>query len=107
MLTKAQRHYPSDLTNAQWKSIRHLLPPSKARGRPRSVKLRCIIDAIFFVSRTGAAWRYLPSDFPAWQTVYSYFRRWVKLGIWHHFYDVIMRRVRRAAGRQSIPSLVI
>ena len=107
MLVKTQRHYPSDLTDAQWKSIRHLLPPAKSRGRPRSTNLRRLIDAIFFVSRTGVAWRYLPSDFPPWQTVYSYFRRWVRQGIWHHLYDVIVHRVRRAAGRQSNPTLVI
>ena len=69
------RGYPSDLTDAQWQVIAAYLPPEVPgrRGRPRIWPLRRITEAILYVDRTGCAWRYLPSDFPPWRTVYGYF----------------------------------
>ena len=62
--------YPSDLSDAEWAQLAPLLPPAKLRGRPRSVDLRRIVNALFFVLRTGCAWRYLPREYGPWQTVY-------------------------------------
>src|SRR5215470_7400050 len=61
--------YPSDLTDAEWACIQRYLPALSTRGRPRTHPLRRILDAIFYVVRSGCAWRYLPSNFPPWQTV--------------------------------------
>ena len=72
------RGYPSDLTDAQWQVIAPHLPayvPGR-RGRPRVWPLRRIIEAILYVDRAGCAWRYLPSDYPPWGTVYGYFAAW-------------------------------
>ena len=72
------RGYPSDLTDAQWQVIAAHLPAEQPgrRDRPRIWPVRLIIEAILYVDRTGCAWRYLPADFPPWQTVYGYFAAW-------------------------------
>lgn len=68
--------YPSDLTDAQWALIQPLLPPAKPGGRPRKTNLRDVLDAIFYILRTGCQWRYLPKDFPPKSTVWNYFNQW-------------------------------
>jgi len=67
--------YPSDLTDAEWACVQRHLPPLSVRGRPRTHSLRRILDAIFYLVRSGCAGRYLPSNFPPWQTVFYHFRR--------------------------------
>src|SRR6266567_8476202 len=62
--------YPSNLSDAEWKSLQRYLPPASRRGRPPTHSLRSIFDAIFYVLRTGCPWRYLPANFPPWQTVF-------------------------------------
>ena len=61
--------YPCDLTDAEWASLAPLLPAPARRGRPRRWALRLLVNAIFYVLRTGCAWRYLPREYPPWQTV--------------------------------------
>jgi putative transposase len=67
--------YPSDLIDAEWECVQRYLPAPSRRGRPRTHPLRRILDAIFYVLRTGCQWRYLPTNFPPWQTVFYHFRR--------------------------------
>lgn len=68
--------YPTDLTDAQWELIQPLLPQVKPGGRPRSVNLRSVVNALFYILMEGIAWRLLPQEFPKWKTVYHYFRQW-------------------------------
>ena len=68
------QHYPSDLTDEQWALVEPLIPVYPG-GRPRTTSMRDVLDAIFYLLRTGCPWRYLPRDFPPWQTVYYHFRR--------------------------------
>jgi putative transposase len=68
-------NYPSDLSDAEWACLQRHFPAAPSRGRPRTHSLRDILDAIFYVLRTGCAWRYLPCNFPPWQTVFYHFRR--------------------------------
>ncbi len=63
--------YPSDLTDDQWSLLEALLPPAKLGGRPRSVDLRQVINAILYVLVGGCPWSYLPHDYPKYKTVYS------------------------------------
>jgi putative transposase len=55
--------YPTDITDDQWELLQTLLPPAKANGRPRITDLRLVINAIFYILVSGAAWRMLPHDF--------------------------------------------
>jgi putative transposase len=99
--------YPNDLTDAQWKRIAPLIPPARPGGRPRTVNIREIVNAICYLSRTGCAWRLLPHDFPPWGTVHYYFRRWRLDGTWERIHDALRMVVRRAAGREVSPSAAI
>jgi transposase len=87
--------------------IEPLLPAPKPIGKNREVNLREVVNAIFYRADNGIKWRVLPCDFPAWQTVYGYYRVWVKLGVWEQVNGILVQRVREADGRESQPSLVI
>jgi transposase len=103
----ALKEYTSDLTDAEWAKIEPLLPPEKPVGRDREVDLREVLNAIHYRADNGVKWRNLPSDFPAWQTVYSYFRSWVRLGVWEDINRALIEDVRQAVGRDAEPSLTI
>lgn len=102
-MSTQRRSYPTDLTDAEWAILAPLVPPPKTGGRPARER-REIVDAIGYVIRTGCAWRYLPHDFPPWQTVYHYFRLWRLDGTWESIHDVLREQTRQAAGRTARPS---
>jgi len=99
--------YPSDLTDEQWAILEPLIPPAKPGGRPRSVDMREVINAIFYVDRTGCQWRALPHDFPPWSTVWSYFRTFRNDGTWERIHTTLRERVRVKQGREPTPSAAI
>lgn len=99
--------YASDLTDEEWQQIESLLPPEKPIGNHRTVDLRAVVNAIFYRADNGVKWRALPSEFPAWQTVYGYFRLWVRLEIWEQINLALVREVRLAEQRNAQPSLTI
>ena len=106
----SRKPYPTDLNDVQWLILEPLLMTvlkQSKRGRPRQVELREIVNAIFYVLRTGCAWRLLPHDFPAWQTVYGYFRRWRDSGLWEQLNDALREAVRTEAERETEPSAAI
>lgn len=70
------QHYPSDLTDEQWALVEPLIPVYPG-GRPRITSMRDVLDAIFYLLRTGCQWKYLPKDFPPKSTVWGYFDEWV------------------------------
>jgi putative transposase len=106
-LVPASCLYPCDLTDAEWAHLAPLLPEPARRGRPRRWALRLLVNAIFYVLRTGCAWRYLPREYPPWQTVYTTFRRWHLQGVWPRAHEALRRSVRRQAGRDPEPSAAI
>ncbi len=99
--------YPSDLTDAQWALIQPLLPKPHQRGRRRSLDYRRVLDAIFYLQRTGCQWRQLPHDFPPWGTVASYFCRWRQDGLWLRIHHTLHAAVRRQAGKKPTPTAAI
>lgn len=99
--------YPSDLTDREWQYIKALIPAAKPGGRNRATDMRLTFNAIFYVTRTGCAWRYLPRDYPPWQTVYGYFRTWRTQGIWQRLHDRLRRLVRKQEGREPQPTAAI
>jgi putative transposase len=74
--------YSTDLTDAAWALIAPLVPAARTGGRPRTTDIRGVLNAIFYLLRTGCQWRLLPREFPAWGTVYHYFRTWKDAGVW-------------------------
>jgi transposase len=99
--------YSSDLSDAQWACIAPLIPAPKPGGRPRSVDMREILNALWYVVRSGCAWRLMPHDLPHWRTVYGYFRGFRAAGVWTRIHDVLRERLRRKDGRKPTPSAAI
>jgi putative transposase len=96
--------YPSDLTDQEWALIDPYVPKAKVRRRPEKYPKREILNGIFYVLRSGCAWRLLPHDFPSWESVYHYFRQWRKDGTWQLMHDLLRGDIRVAAGRRRQPS---
>ena len=102
------RHvYPTDMTDAQWETIAPLIPPAKPGGRPRRVDMRAVSNGIFYIVRTGCAWRMLPKEYPPWETVYYYFARFKKDGTWQKIHDALRRPARVQSGRDPEPTAAI
>jgi putative transposase len=100
--------YPSDLTDDQWQLIRPLLPARKTKvGAPVTVARRRLLDAIFYLLRTGCQWRQLPHDFPPWGTVASQFHRWRTSGTWEQLHHALHNQVRQQQGKKPRPTAAI
>ncbi len=99
--------YPSNLTQAQFELLNDLIPEPKPGGRPREVNMWEILNAIFYVLVEGVQWRALPGDFPAWQTVYTYFREWRQDGTWLQIHDRLREWTRIEQERHRRPSEAI
>jgi putative transposase len=99
--------YPSDLSDAEWEVLEPLIPKAKPGGRPRTTNMRAVLNAIFYVLRSGCAWRMLPHDFPSWKTVYHYFRQWRIDGVWEQINEALRIQLRKADGREAEPSAAI
>jgi putative transposase len=87
--------YPSDTTDDQWRLIEAAIPPQRGSGRPRKTDLRRVVDAIFYISRSGCQYRMLPRDFPPWNTVYYYFAKWKQDGTLQAIHDALREKVRQ------------
>lgn len=97
------RRYPSDLTDEQWALVEPLIPVYPG-GRPRATSMREVLNAIFYIVRTGCQWRFLPKDFPPKSTVWGYFNEWRHNGTLEAIHDALRAEVRRYEGRASTPS---
>jgi putative transposase len=101
------RFYDTDLTDAAWAWVAPVLPAARPGGRPRTTNLRAVLNAIFYLLRTGCQSRLLPREFPPCGTVYHYFQAWQDSGVWVHLHRVLYEQARRDAGRAACPSVVI
>jgi transposase len=99
--------YPSDLTGAEWALIAPLIPPVRRGGRKRSVDVREVLDAIFYVLATGCQWKALPKDLPPKSTAHFYFMLWDWDGTLERIHEALYVAVREAAGRAASPSAAI
>jgi transposase len=99
-----QRRYPSDLNEGQWTLVEPLLPAPNRCGRPAKHTRRSIVDGIRYVVRTGCAWRYLPADFPPWQTVYWHFKQWERDKVTDTMLAALREQLRVQQGRNRQPS---
>jgi putative transposase len=99
-----RKPYRSDLTDAQWELIKDLFPARKPVGRPRTVDLREVVNALMYQARTGCQWEYLPHDLLPKSTVWDYFVAWQKDGSWQRIVDALRGEIRKGAGREEAPS---
>jgi putative transposase len=99
-----RKRYPTDLSDEEWSCIEPHLPAPSAPGRPRLHTLREILDAVFYILRSGCAWRLLPHDFPPWKTIHHYFRIWRIDGTWERIHAALRKRVRVRMNRDPEPS---
>ncbi len=107
MAAVSRKSYPTDLTDEQWGCLDPLLPKPKSGtpkgGHPVTVDRREVVNAIFYHLRAGGAWRMIPHDFPAWQTVYGLFRDWRLAGVWEKVHATIREDIRIEAGAPPTP----
>lgn len=102
----ARKAYPTDVSDFEWDLIKSMIPAERQRkrGKKREVDMREVVNAIFYILRAGCSWRMMPHDFPAWQTVYSYFHRWQRKGIWQKINSRLRSQLRELEGRHPEPS---
>jgi transposase len=99
--------YPSDMTDVEWSLIEPLIPPGRRPGRHRSVDLREILNAIFYLLSTGCQWRALPKDLPPRSTVNEYFKLWEWDGTLERIHHALFVEVRELAGKEASPTAAI
>jgi putative transposase len=102
-----RKPYPTDVSDAQWSHLRSYLPTPNAQGRPRTHSLRVVLDAIFYVVKSGCHWRFLPHDFPPWSTVYYHFRRFRLSGLWSLILKALRAAERKRVGKDPQPTAAI
>lgn len=101
------RSYPSDLSDEEWAILEPLIPPARQGGRPRTVNMREIVNAILSLLKSGCQWRMLPREFPPWPTVWTSFRAWRKNGDWERIQARLREAERVRQGRDPTPSAAI
>ena len=97
--------YPSDLTDAQWETVKSLVPAPKPGGRPAKYSRREVLNALRYLERTGCQWRALPHDLPPWKLVYWYFMAWRASGLLDRIHDGVPLRPLPASGGMAHWSL--
>ena len=97
-----RKPYPTDLSDDEWAYIEPHLPAPKGHGRPRTHSLREILNAIFYLLKSGCQWRLLPHDFPRWPNVYHYFRKWRIDGTWEGVNRALRERLRVRLKREIL-----
>ena len=99
--------YPSDLNDAEWALIAPFIPPARRGGRRRSVDVRQVLNAIFYVLATGCQWKALPKDLPPKSTAHFYFMLWDWDGTLERLHEALYMAAREAAGREASPTAAI
>ena len=103
----ADYDYPTDVTDGQWELLQPVLPERTWRsggpGRPPCA-MRRMLNGILYLNKTGCQWRLVPKEFGHWSTIYSYFKRWRRDGVWARVMEVLRQEERRYLGRQPEPS---
>lgn len=93
-------NYPCDLTDAEWSIVEPMIPV----GNKSTWHKRSLLDAVFYIEKTGCQWEYLPHDYPPHDTVWSFFRRMRDNGLWEKIKDALVKASRIKAGRKESPT---
>lgn len=107
-VTNPQRKtYPSDLSDSEWNLIKPLLPQPKPLGHPIEVDFREILNGVFYVQRSGCQWEMMPHDLPPYTTVYKYFQKWQRRGLWQQMHHKIAQQLHSELGTDEECSVAI
>ncbi|WP_096637149.1 IS5 family transposase [Anabaena sp. FACHB-709] len=101
-----RKSYSTDLNDSEWAILAPLIPPAKCGGHPRTTDMREVCNAIYYHLKTGCQWDMLPGDFPPSSTVYSYYRKWQKRGIWEQMNHTLRDQVRQKMGKSTQPTAI-
>ena len=96
--------FPSDLRDGEWALIEPMFPGARSGGRPRTTRLRAVMDAILYIASSGCAWRMLPKSFPPVSTVRGYFYAWRDSGLLATINHLLVMTAREQAGREASPT---
>ena len=102
-MSTTRKKYDSDLTAIQWDAIKdmfkgmHVIKYSK----------RELVNAVLYRDENGCKWRSLPNDFPNWKSVYSFYSRAAKAGLWDEIRATLVSIVRQVEGKKPEPSVLI
>ena len=96
--------YDSDLSDEEYKCLSSLTPECRPGGRPRTADMRGVLNAIFYLLKTGCQWRMPPGEYPPWGAVYYYFRTWKRQGVRHTMHKSLYHKTRKNSGRNRHPS---
>jgi putative transposase len=107
VITRNHRRYPTDVTDAQWKLIGPHVRATPGPGRPRTLDIREVVNAIFYVNRTGCQWEMLPKDFPNHNSVRYYFDKWTDDSTWQRSNDRLREAARQQQERGPQPTAAI
>jgi putative transposase len=102
-----RKPYPTDLSDEAWEWIAPILAQRAGPGRPRTVDIREIANAIFYLDKTGCQWEMLPHDFPDYRHVNYYYLEWTRSGVWDQVLDRLRELARVAAGKQPEPTAAV
>lgn len=101
-----RKAYSTDLSDSEWAILAPLIPAAKSGGHPRTTDMREVCNAIYYHLKTGCQWDMLPGDFPPSSTVYSYYRKWQKQGVWQELNHTLRNQVREQMGRSVQPTAI-
>jgi transposase len=99
--------YTTDVTDTQWAKLAPRLAQADGPGRPRTVDVRQVLNALLYKNRTGCQWRMLPQEFPPKSTVWDYFQKWIDDGTWMHINDLLRQEVRATLEREREPQIAV
>jgi transposase len=102
-----RKHYPSDVSDEEWGFVAPYLVLMTPSAPQREYNLRDVFDALRWIVRTGAQWRYLPGDFPPWPVVYQQTQRWIQNGCFEAIVDDLRMMLREAMGKEMDPTAII
>ncbi len=98
--------YSSDLSDAEWAILAPLIPAAKPGGHPRTTDMRAVCNAIYYQLKSGCQWEMLPKEFPPSSTVYAYYRKWQRRGVWEQLNHALRDQVREQMGRSTQPTAI-
>jgi transposase len=99
--------YPSDMTHEEWTLASQFIRPAKRGGRKRTVDVREVLNAIFYILWTGCQWKALPKDLPPKSTVHDYLELWNWDGTLERIHHALYVAVREKEGREASPTAAI